>query len=242
MKTIDLHTHLRRDRETHNYLVEELLQESERFPDILRMISCLDGEVHQSNWKIRELCETYPERFIGCAVIDPKREDALQEAEDAASCALFKAFEFNSLEHGYIPETMPVIDDIFDLAERQGMFIKCFTGWGDHTFCGQWEYYLYRHPNVKVIFLHMGDFWDGYSCIDIAQRHGNLYLDTSHVYELSIMRNALKRVSHDRFVFGSYFPNMLTKWSLEFVDAYKLSEEDREKFLYKNALKLLEQE
>jgi len=238
-KVIDLHAHLSRDYTAKKYRVDELLEDMRAYPNMRRMISCLDGPVYLGNLEIEKLVKEYPDRFFGCAVINPKEDDALEEMKRCISTGKFKAVELNSLEHGYIPEITPNIDELFNLAERNNMFVKVFTGWGDHAMPNQWEYYLKRHPNTKTVFLHMGEFWDGYSCIEVAKRNRNLYLDMSGMYELSVANRAMRVIPHERFLFGSLFPNMLTKWSLEFIDAYKLNEEDRNRILYQNAEKLL---
>lgn len=238
-KMIDLHAHLRRDYESKMYLTNELNEDTGKYPTLIRMISCLDGPIVEGNRQIEKLVEQYPGRYIGCAVINPKEDNAIDELIRCIHTGKFKALELNSLEHGYIPEITPNVDEIFELAGKNNMFVKVFTGWGDHTKPDQWEYYTKRHPETKTVFLHMGEFWDGYSCVEVAKRNANIYLDLSGMYELSAVRAAFRAIPHERFLFGSLFPTMLTKWSLEFIDSYALSDEDKEKVMYKNASALL---
>ena len=240
MKVIDLHAHVHRDYERKIYLVEEQLEDMEKNKITLRMISALQGKsIHDQNHFILNFCEK-DKRFLPCAVLNPKEEDCPEEIEWICSAKKFRAVELDPSEHGYIPEITPNIDEIFEICGEKGMFVKVMVGRGDRTLPGQWEYYIRRHPQTKTVLLHLGGMWDGYSAIEVARKYPQVYLDTSECFELSLFRAALRTVPHEKILFGSGFYDHFTECSLSFFDSFpELTAEDREKFYYKNAEKLL---
>lgn len=240
MKVIDLHTHIRRDYDARKYLIEEQLEDIRKNQIELRMVSALRGKnTHEQNRFVQEFCKEH-KQFIPCAVINPKEEDCPEEMNWIFETGDFKAVELDPLEHGYIPEITPNLDEIFERCENSRMFVKVMTGQGNRTHPGQWEYYINRHPGTKIVFLHMGGMWDGYSAIEIAKRYPNVYLDTSECFELSLFRTGLKAVSRDKILFGSGFPERFTECAITFFDSFsELTNRDKEQFYYNNAAKLL---
>lgn len=240
MPIIDYHSHLRRNYKTKQYYTEDFLKDIDENSIDIRLVSTLEGKsISLQNQFIQEFVAEHSDRLLACATINPKEDDALEEAKRVCESGAFKAIEFDSLEHGYIPEITPNIDEIFDLCEQNHMVVNCFTGWGDHTAPMQWGYYAKRHPNVPVVMLHMGGYDYGYNCIKVASKYENVYVETSDVYELPIMHIALREIPHNKIIFGSQFPDKLTRCSIDFFDMFDITEVDRELFFYKNAAKLL---
>ena len=82
---IDFHAHLDRDPITKEYKVDELLKDMEDNHIDKRVISTFYGSsISAANDKIVELVKQYPDRLIGCAVINPKLDDAVEEAKRVA--------------------------------------------------------------------------------------------------------------------------------------------------------------
>lgn len=241
MKIIDLHAHIRRDYNLKQYLVEEHLVDMEKNRIDLRMVSALRGkDIHEQNSFVLDFCREH-KQFLPCAVLNPKEESCPEEMKWISEAGAFKAVELDPLEHGYIPEITPNIDEVFEMCGNSQMFVKVLVGHGDRTLPGQWEYYVKRHPETKIVFLHIGGMWDGYSAIEVAKKYSNVYLDTSECFELSLFRSALRAVEKDRIIFGSAFPERFTECSITFFDSFpELTDEDREMFYHKNAKKLLE--
>lgn len=206
----------------------------------LRCVSTLEGKsISLQNQFVEQFVQEHPEQFLAVAVINPKEDDAMEEVMRIAKSGNYKAIEFNSLEHGYIPEIAPNIDDIFAVCEEYDMVVNCFTGWGDHTAPMQWAYYAKRHPNVPLVMLHMGGYDFGYNCVEVAKKYSNVYVETSDVYELQIMHIALREIPHEKIIFGSEYPNKITRCSMDFFDMFDITEYDRELFFYQNAARLL---
>ena len=240
MPIIDYHSHIHRDFKTKQYQTDCLLKDMEENSIDIRMVSTLEGKtITLQNQFVQNFVKEHNDKLIACATINPKEDDALDEMLRVAKSGDFKAIELDSLEHGYLPEITPNIDEIFDICEEYGLVVNCFTGWGDRTAPMQWGYYAKRHPNVPVVLLHMGGYDYGYNCIKVAKKFNNIYVETSDVYELPIMHIALKEIPHDKIIFGSQFPDKLTRCSKEFFDMFDITEEDRKLFFYENAARIL---
>ncbi|MDD7512646.1 MAG: amidohydrolase family protein, partial [Clostridiales bacterium] len=103
--------------------------------------------------------------------------------------------------------------------------IKVFTGIGQHGIPQQWEKYLVKYPSLKIIFLHMGCFDYGYTCIDVVKRNDNAYTEISNQYESQILRKCLREIPVSKILFGSSFPERLTSSSLIILDMLDIDEE-----------------
>ena len=106
---IDFHAHLDRNPISKEYLVEDLLRDMEENNIDKRVVSTFYGaSISAANDKIVELVQRYPDKLIGCAVINPKLDDSVDEMRRIAEMEEIKVIEFNSLEHGYRPEKFAV--------------------------------------------------------------------------------------------------------------------------------------
>ena len=240
MKIIDYHAHLGWDQETNTYLYDDLIEDMDKYGIDIRMVSALYGySIEEQNNAVIELIKRYPNRIIGSAVINPKERNCIEETKRIIASGYFKAIEFDSLEHCYYPEVCPNIDEIIDLVTEAGLIVNVFTGWGPRTMPAQWAYYAKKHPNMKMVLLHMGTTDFGYGAIDLVKNTKNLYDETSGMYEFPILRRAFSNIEHNRFLFGSHYPHKFTKCSIDTFDMLNLDEEFRNKLFYENAKELL---
>lgn len=240
---IDFHAHLDRNPITKEYDVAGLLQDMEENEIDVRVISTFYGaSISSANDKIIELVHLYPEKFIGCAVINPKLDDAVDEVKRIANHKEIKMIEFNSLEHGYRPEKFAYnIEPILDICEEKGLIVKLFTGHGFYTMPEQWVYYTSRYPNVTFVLLHMGGTDYTYGTVDLLKEANtdNLLLETSYETEVPALHKAFKELSDNKFLYGSNYPSNFTNLSILKFNSLDLSNETLEKMFYKNAAQLL---
>jgi len=240
MPIIDFHSHLNRNYETKEYYVDELLKDMDANSIDIRVIAAMEGKsIYHQNCFVQQLIAKYPKRLLACAVINPKADDSIEEMQRVAQVGCFKAIELDSLEHAYLPEACPNIDEIFEICDASNLVVCAFTGWGSRTAPMQWAYYAKRHPNVPLVLLHMGGYEFGYNCIEVVKKYPNIYVETSDVYELPIMHIALKEIPHERILFGSQYPAKITRCSMDFFDMFHLNEKDLDLIFWKNAARLL---
>lgn len=238
---IDYHSHLPWNRQTNEYQVESLIQDMNDNGIDVRVISALEGEsISQQNDAMLNAVRAYPDRLIGCAVINPKKRNCLDELKRVAKTGLIRAIELDSLEHNYYPETVESIDALIELAIDYNLLVNVYTGWGPRTMPAQWAFYAKRHPKVKMILLHMGTTDFGYGCVELVPEYDNLYVETSCMYEFPILRKALKKIDSTRFLFGTHYPHKFTPCSLHAFDMLDLSEQFKEQLFCSNAEQLLQ--
>ena len=83
---IDYHAHLKWDRETNSYDTEACLKDMEENCIEKRMVSALYGySVREQNEAVERMVREHPDQIIGCAVINPKERDCVEEMERVAS-------------------------------------------------------------------------------------------------------------------------------------------------------------
>lgn len=225
---IDIHAHIRCNPADQHAEEEALLRDMERNGIGLRVVSALDGwDYDEGNAYVSDLVGRHPDVLLGCAVVNAKAKGAVEAAERALSLPGMGMLELNSLEDGYYPDSCPGVEGVLDVAERRGVPVKVFCGIGSRSMPQQWMGHVRRHPSIPFVFLHMGCFDYGYGCIDLASEVPNLYLETSNQYELQILRKAVNAAPRDRLVFGSMWPERLTKCSLDVFDTIGVDDEFR---------------
>lgn len=235
---IDIHSHL--VRKDGFYKIDELLEDMKKNNIDLRVISTLQGaSIKEANRNISNLVEAHKDKLIGCAVVNPKLDSAIEDTKDALSLNNIKMVEFDSLEHGYYPDSVENIDDVLDLIEEKGLPVKVFTGLGSRAIPHQWEVVAKRHKKINFIFLHIGCFDYGYSCVDIANRNENIFVETSNQYEMQILRKTFENLDDSKVLFGSLYPSRLTKCAISIFDTFELKEEKLKAIFSDNAKKIL---
>ena len=240
---VDFHAHLDRDPITKEYDVAGLLEDMKANNIDKRVVSTFYGSsISAANDKIVEIVNEYPDQLIGCAVINPKLDDAVEEMKRIASFPQIKVVEFNSLEHGYRPEKFQYhIDPILKICEEHGLIVKVFTGQGFYTMPEQWVFYSRRFPKVTFVIEHMGGSDYTYGTVDLCKEEiaSNLMLETSYETEVPALKKAFHELPSNLFLYGSNYPSNFTKLSIMKYNHLNLSYELKERMFYKNAVDLL---
>lgn len=229
----DIHSHIKRDYRNQEKLEADLLDDMKKNNIALRVVSTLEGKsVQEQNDYISDFVLRYPHELVGCAVINPKEFDSVAETERALNLPGIKMLEFNSLEHGYYPDSCPSINEILEIAEAKNVPVKVFVGLGARAIPHQWLVHTNKHPNIKFVFLHMGCFDYGYGCIDLALNNDNIYIETSNQYEVQILKKAFIKLPKGKIVFGSFYPERITKCSIDVFDMFHLDNDYLDSIFY----------
>ncbi|WP_105303408.1 amidohydrolase family protein [Anaerolactibacter massiliensis] len=238
---IDFHAHLDRNPISKEYLVEEQFADMEKNHIDKRVISTFYGsDISAANDEIAKLVKSYPDQFIGCAVINPKLDDSVEEAERISGFSEFKVVEFDSLEHGYRPEKFQYnIDPILRICSRKHLIVKVFTGAGFYTMPDQWAYYSRRFPDITFVIEHLGGEDFRYGTVELVNEEPNLMMETSYETELPALHKIFSNISADRFLYGSNFPSNYTEISLLKFQYLGLDQETEDKLFFENAERLL---
>lgn len=234
---IDIHSHLQRI--DGRYQVNELIEDMEKNDVNLRVVSTLQGpSIQWSNGFISDLVES-DNRIIGCAVINPKLDSAVEDTIHALKLKNIRIIEFNSFEHGYYPDDCENLDEVLSLIGQSGLLVKVFTGLGAHSMPHQWEFNAKKHPEINFVFLHMGCFDYGYSCVDLASRNDNIYVETSNQYEMQILKKAFKELPGNKILFGTMYPERLTSNGIDIFNLFEIENDKINEIMHLNAKRLL---
>lgn len=241
MMMIDFHAHLDRDPITKEYKLEELLNDKDKNGIDKRVVSTFYGSsISAANDKIVEIVRLHPDKLIGCAVINPKLDDSVDEMRRISEFPEIKVVEFNSLEHGYRPEKFKYnLDPIFEIIRKTGLVVKVFTGAGFYTMPDQWAFYSKRFPEITFVIESLAGEDFRYGTVDLVNEESNLMMETSNETEIPALNKIFKNINHSKLMFGSNYPDNFTKLSIMKFDDIELSEQSKELIFSENAKKLL---
>lgn len=236
----DIHSHIRRNSAGQEEEERKLLLDMEKNKVDFRVVSALEGwSIDAGNRYISGFVSAHPNCLAGCAVINPKEDNCGETARKALELPGMVMLEFNSVEHGYYPDTCRGIEDVLAVAEEKRVPIKVFTGIGSRSMPQQWLGHVRKHPDLTFVFLHIGCFDYGYGCVDLGREIPNIYLETSNQYEVQILKKAVTSLPKEKLVFGSSYPERLTRCSLDVFDMFHLNETYREYLFGKNGARIL---
>lgn len=186
-----------------------------------------------------ETVKSNPNCFVGCIHINPKEKNIINDLEYSLNFKEIKFVEFNGVEDGFLPDIQNNLDEIFSIISTYGKIVKIFSGYGMYGIPHQWLRFIRQYPNLKFIFLHMGCFDYGYSCVDLVLQNSNCYLETSNQYEMQILKKAFKNVSSNKILFGTMYPYRFTGNAIDIFKLFKLNKVQMDNIFYKNYNKLL---
>lgn len=235
---IDIHSHVL--YENGQYDIDYLLADMQDKKIDLRVVSAISGQSpRERNSIINKICSQNESKLIGCAYINPKLETAISDLEEALSYSHIKMIEMNPFEDGYYPDSQSNIREILNICDQRSVPVKVFSGISAYGLPHQWQQVAKGLADLKMIFLHMGCFDYGYSCIDIVSESPNYYVEISNQYEMQILKKAFAKIPIERILFGSTYPERLTSNAIDILDLFNLSEQERDKIYFKNSKQLL---
>lgn len=228
---IDIHSHV---IDKNIEVVQKLIEDMDIHGIEKRVVSTISSAPGLENVKFTEkIVKMYPSKLIGCVVLNPKNNNVLKELEYALDSEWIKMFEFNPVEHAYFPDLNEKMDYIIGKIDSKGLPIKVYTGIGRYGIPQQWEKYVKKYINTNFVFLHMGCFDYGYTCVDVVSRNKNAFTEISNQYELQILRKALEKINNKKILFGTSYPHRLTSSALKLFDTFNLTEKEKEN-IYSN--------
>lgn len=205
----------------------------------------------EKNKEIAQLCEKYPEKFIGFAAHNPQAESGTLRQmliEEVKSMGL------KGLRTDGHP-TREVLDTVSEL-NIPVMYYPLLgvpepsagpgTA-GPEVYTGPARaYYMMAkvYPSVNFILPHLGSYrsnewWAHIEAIDLAKRLPNVYVETSGVLSHKYLEMAAREVPVGKIVFGSNAPEEDPRVEMYAVKLLKLSQQHENAVLGGNILKLL---
>lgn len=261
MRIIDVHTHPRiypdKSREdslaeSNRMLLEEMEVAGVRICGILGRVSPFQREdsVQYGNDYTRDVVRACPERFFGMAFVNPLHSPKFV-AEELDRCLSLPEFRAIKLELDVCCR-----DKRLDLVMEKSLEYQVpvlHHSWYVNTWSmseagkihqsGRSEPHdiadlARRFPEARIIMAHLeGSGIRG--ILDVAECE-NVWIDTSGSQPFTgTLEFALKTVGSERILFGSDLPGRYLPTQLGRIYGTKMSEQEREQILFKNAEALL---
>ena len=202
-------------------------------------------DMEQANAEVAEICRNHPE-YIPYVVISPlDGEAALTMLRKYIEDCGFKGVKMHPTANHYPADQLSMMEPFMNQIAEYGVPVM-FHGDNDaYGNPGQFKTLAGAFPEVNVIVAHMcAGAW--IAAIEACRTTPNLYLDTAYtLQENYILARAIERCGADKIIFGSDSPctNILAHIDrVTTLNSYfpgLLSEEDTEKIMSGNILKLL---
>ncbi len=138
---------------------------------------------------------------------------------------------------------------IFSALSERDMFVTVHAGFDPispdkvHATADMLKSIIENHPKLKLIAAHTGGFSKAKEVYEYLVGT-DIYFDTSlssmREAEWDILYKILNEHDPDKILFGTDTPWAVAKKEIDFIKNAPITEEQREKIFYKNAVKLLE--
>ncbi|MEF9921017.1 MAG: amidohydrolase family protein [Bacilli bacterium] len=236
MKMYDVHAHLGKTSSGESNSAALLVEELNSYGITKVGISSLSGtSTREQNDLVHDAMMEFPGIVKGYAFINPKAPDVHEEIDKCLGEYKMDGVKFHPWKHGYYSDNCPQIDGVLDQIETYGVHIQVHVGTSPLCTPFPWIDYAIKHPNLRVLFTHMGCREFGYSTIEAIKDIKNIWVETSCQMEQENLKKAAKDLGSKRIVFGSDWPYKPTNVEIEKIQCMGFNEAELEDVFYKNA-------
>ena len=211
---------------------------------ITRMFKSNSGEPYAGKLHVRFL-----EEFISNCLfsegdkftyVNPLEPDCLDLIDKYVKLG-FKAIKLQPLRHAYCADS-EIVDPVLDKAEEYGIPVCIHSGHPPYSLPWQIGLLAERHPNCKVLMIHMGHGHGVYidAALKMARRYPNIYLEMSGMPMHTKIKEAYDTVGHDRILFGTDTPFHHPTVEMQKVLMSGVDEQGLEDIFYNNAKKFFD--
>lgn len=222
----------------------EIYREAGVYKCLVQSVATSPKQVHSINNFIADSVKEYPDMFIGFCSLHPlmDKREIREETDRAVSLGLKgiklhpdfqqfriddrKAYDIYEAAEGRLPILFHTGDFRYDYSspERLANALKDF-------------------PKLTAIAAHFGAWSMWSDGAKYLADNPNVYVDTSSsLYTLTPSQalEYIKAFTPDRVMFGTDYPMWDIRDELKLIEKIELSQEDREKIMYKTACRLLD--
>ncbi|MBR3956110.1 MAG: amidohydrolase [Clostridia bacterium] len=133
---------------------------------------------------------------------------------------------------------------MYELAQQQGIPVVFHAGDPRHAYSNPHRIanILRLFPHLVVVAAHFGGWGEWEAATQALAGFENVLADTSSTRgftDMDTVRKGLRFFGADRLMFGTDYPMWDAKEELQFIDSLPITQEEKEKILYKNACALL---
>lgn len=188
---------------------------------------------------VAEACQRWPDRLIGFARMDPGQGGKARELFVKAVLGLgFRGLKLHPFGYRQPPDSE---DTLAMLREAARLRVPTLFHCGDEEYTTPLMIARAadKVPEARIIMGHMGGYFHVPEAIRMAERHENLYLETSATPYPELIRQAVEAVGPDRVLFASDGPGCDPRLEVHKVKLARLRPEDERKVLGESFLRLL---
>lgn len=181
----------------------------------------------------------YPDRLVGFVRLNPNhRGAALDILARAVDDFAFRGVKLHPTTTLANPADEPTVELMRACGER-GLPVLFHCGDDPMTTPQSIAAGAARAPDTTVVLGHMGGYFHVDEAIDMAERHPNLYLETSAMPYPWKISKAIDRIGAERVLYASDGPGCNPRLEVQKVRMLGLPEEDERLVLGGNAARLL---
>lgn len=251
---VDAHHHIGNENDPH----DDTFEWSERVEDVIAamdehgvdatILQPLGGDTGRSvtdtHDQIYDASRAHEGRIFGTAAVNPHlgTEFVHEEISRCVHELDFKFVKLHTLAWGVDP-TSGIAYDVYDACMENDVPVMVHTGPHGMPFSvpGMYMPVVEEYPDLPIVFAHMGGAYTlCQEAIYMAERHENIYLDTTLVLNM-YLRRALETLGADRLLMAaehsSNVPVALTK-----IECIGATDAQKAKILGGNAVELYDLE
>jgi predicted TIM-barrel fold metal-dependent hydrolase len=158
------------------------------------------------NDTIAEAVRAYPTRLVGFCEANPRDARAPEIIQHAVQELGLKGYKLHPQMQGHPPSSHALMDPVLRVCAelRLPIYAHCLDDMWVTPF--QYEEMIRPFDSVPLILGHMGFMWLAEEAMLVAERHPNVYLETSFT-SLSTQRDAIERLGPERVLMGTDWPH-----------------------------------
>lgn len=214
------------------------------------------GGVIVSNEEVKKLVDMYPDRLIGFAGVDPRREDAAEVLEKAFTELEMKGLKLSPAMQYFMPGD-PLMKPLYEICLKYNKPILFEAGmtWvknspSKYSNPLNFEDVAIEYPELRMCLGHFGWPWTRETAMLIL-KYPNLYADTALLYFDSpkqffqttfndqLGEYWIDRMLYDKVMFGSTYPRIEQKRMVKATEALNLRPRQRGMVMGENALRFM---
>lgn len=167
-------------------------------------VGCSLGQLVENSY-IASISRRYNSRIIGFGQVNPRLSNAVEEIRVCAEEYGLRGLKLHPTMHGYHFADHGLLDPIFAACRDHGLVV--LVNALDDPFCAPFsiEEIARGFPDVPVLIAHMGTVWNVMEALLVAERNGNIYLETSST-QLIDVKMAYDRLGPKKLIMGTDWP------------------------------------
>lgn len=199
-----------------------------------------EPDVEGSMEYIVESIQKYPDRLFGYLRVNPYKgklsQSILRKGIEDFGLVGLKLHPVDNLCHPSDPHTI----DLIRVATEYNAPTLFHCGDEEYTFPLQIGQAAAECPDSIIILGHSGGYFHTNDAIRVAERHPNVYLDTSCMPYPKMIKEAVSRIGASRVLFASDGPGCNPRIEVQKIKMAGLTPEEEEAVFYKNIKRILD--